>query len=142
MSTVMQLSITMPDLAAKLADISSLLGENGVNLLALCVDEAEGAGVFRFIAGDPQKASNVLRSLGFPVKEERVLAAETPHHPGGLNAVLKPLQEAGVRVKYLYCVLATGKRTILIVGVDNTEVGVKALKRNWIDLYDDKLYQM
>jgi len=37
----------------------------------------------RFIASDPEKAANVLKSHGFSIKTTEVLAVEAPNHPGG-----------------------------------------------------------
>ena len=55
-----------------------------------------------------------------------MLAVETPDHPGGLNAVLKPLRSAGINVHYLYPHLGrVSDQAIVILGVDRT----KRLKR-------------
>ena len=50
---------------------------------------------------DPVKALNILRGNGHAVKETDVLAVECPDHPGGVNAVLKPLKNANINVLYL-----------------------------------------
>ena len=94
------------------------------------------------MANEPEKASNVLASVGYEVKEQDIIAAETPHHPGGLNAIFKPLKEAGVNVQYLYSYLGESDKTILLLGVDKLEEGIAALERNWIQLYGKELYAL
>jgi hypothetical protein len=42
---------------------------------------------------------NILKSHGFRTKEIDVLAVETPDHGGGMNAVLKPLKDAGINAR-------------------------------------------
>jgi hypothetical protein len=71
-----------------------------------------------------------------------VLAVETPNHPGGLNAVLRPLKEVSINVKYLYTCLGTGEKTVLIVGVDKMDEAVQVLKKNWVHMYDQELYTL
>jgi hypothetical protein len=58
-----------------------------------------------------------------------VLAVETPNHPGGLNAIFKPLKDVSINVNYLYTCLGTGEKTVLIVGVDKMEEATQVLKR-------------
>jgi hypothetical protein len=92
------------------------------------------------VANDYEKAANVLRTLGFSVKITDVLAVEAPHHPGGLNAVLKPLKEANININYLYTCLARSENAVLIVGVDNMEEAIRVLRRNWVRMIDEEIY--
>jgi len=94
----------------------------------------------RFVADAPDKAVNVLKTHGYSVAVTDVLALGTPHHPGGLNAVLKALKEQNVNVLYLYACLGAAEKTILILGVDKMEEAVQALKKNWVRMYDEDLY--
>jgi hypothetical protein len=94
------------------------------------------------VANDPEKAANVLESHGYSAKITDVLAVEAPHHPGGLNAVLKPLKEANININYLYTCLARSENAVLIVGVDNDnmEKAVRVLRRNWVRMIDEEIY--
>jgi len=69
-----------------------------------------------------------------------VLAVATPNHPGGLNAVLRPLKEENINVHYLYTCLGIGENTVLIIGVDKMNEAIQVLKRNWVQMYDGELY--
>jgi hypothetical protein len=71
-----------------------------------------------------------------------VLAVEAPDHPGGLNAVLKPLKEMKINVNYLYTCLRTGENTVLIMGVDRLEEANQVLQKNWVHMYDEELYTL
>ena len=143
--TVRQLTITIPNQPGQMARISEMMGDAGVNILALFVSTTtpEGQGLMRFVADNPDKAIHTLQSNGIEVREDEVIAAETPHHAGGLLAVLNPLKRAGVNVSYLYPMIHTaGDVTILILGADDIKAAVEALKKDWIRLYGEELYNM
>jgi len=72
-----------------------------------------------------------------------VLAVETPDHPGGLIAVLKPLRSAGINVHYLYPHLGrVSNNAIVILGVDNTEEAQKVLQQNWVRTLGKEVYSI
>jgi hypothetical protein len=142
MKTVKQLSVSLPNKPGMLSKISDVMGVNGINIIGLYVRTTGGEGVLSFVANDPERALNVLKLAGYEVTEEQIVACETPHHPGGLNAILKPLKEADVNVEYLYSYLGSGGHTVLLLGIDKLQEGTNALERNWIRLYGSELYSM
>ena len=139
---VNQISVSLENVPGKLSEMSDFLGENRINIIALSVADTADISSVRFIASDPEKAANVLKSHGFSIKTTEVLAVEAPNHPGGLNAVLRPLKEIAINVNYLYTCLGTGEKTVLIVGVDKMEETMQVLKKNWVHMYDEELYRL
>jgi hypothetical protein len=139
---VKQISLSLENVPGKLSEVSEYLGGNGVNIIALSVAESTEISAVRFVANDPVKAVNVLESHGFTVKVKEVLAVEAPNHPGGLNALLKPLKEANININYLYTCLGRGENTVLIVDVDKMDLAIKVLKRNWVHMLNEELYAM
>ena len=139
---VKQLSISLENAPGKLSEVSDYLGANGINIIALSVADTADLSAVRFVANDPEKALNVLKSYGFPVKVSDVLAVETPNHPGGLNAILKPLKDLSINVNYLYTCLGGGEKTVLIVGVDKMAEAIQVLRQNWVHMYDEELYRL
>ena len=137
---VKQISVSLENVPGKLSEVSDYLGENGINIIALSVADTADISAVRFVANDPEKAVNVLKSHGYSVRMTDVLAVGTPNHPGGLNAVLKPLKERNINVLYLYTCLGRGENTVLIVGVDKMEEAVLVLKKNWVQMYNEELY--
>ena len=137
---VKQISVSLENIPGKLSEVSDYLGENGINIIALSVADTADLSAVRFVANDPEKAANILRSYGFPIKISDVLAVETPNHPGGLNAILKPLKEVSINVTYLYTCLGGGGKTVFILGVDKIDEAIHVLKKNWVHLYDDEIY--
>jgi hypothetical protein len=139
---VQQISLSLENMPGKFSEVVDCLGENGINVIALSVADTADISAVRFVASDPVKAVNVLKSHGYVVRITNVLAVEAPDHPGGLNAVLKPLKETGINVSYLYTCLRTGESSVLIVGVDRLEEASQVLKKNWVHMYDEELYTL
>jgi len=139
---VRQISVSLENVPGKFSEVSDYLGENEINIIALSVADTADISAVRFVASNPEKAANVLRSHGYAIKVTEVLAVETPNHPGGLKAVLKPLKEMNINVNYLYTCLGTGEKTVLIVGVDKMDEAIQVLKKNWVHMYDDDLYTL
>ncbi len=140
---VKSISIELPNKPGKLATISELLGQSGVNIRALSIiDRGERAG-FRFIVDDHAKALQALKAKEISFDEQAVLAAELPDHPGGLNALLKPLKEASVNVLYLYPFIGRyQKNAILIFEVDQIDKAKSVLSNNWVHLIGQELHSL
>ncbi len=142
MKTVKQIDLILKNEPGTLSALSELLGANGINIIAFYVATEKDKGMLHFVANDPGKAVNVLKTAGYEMEQIDVIACETPHHPGGLNAVLKPLKGAGINVDYIYPCIGTGDITILIVGVGMVKEALGALEENWIRVLDDELYRI
>jgi hypothetical protein len=139
---VQQISLSLENAPGTFSEVIDYLGDNGINIIALSVADTADISAVRFVASDPAKAVNVLKSHGYVVKVTEVLAVEAPDHPGGLNAVLKPLKETKINVSYLYTCLRSGDSTVLIVGVDRLGEATEVLKKNWVRMYDEELYAL
>jgi len=139
---VKQISVSLENVPGKLSEMSDYLGENGINIIGISVADTADISAIRFVASDPEKAVNVLKTHGYSIKITEVLAVEAPNHPGGLNAVLKPLKDISINVNYLYTCLVRGEKTVLIVGVDKMEEAIQVLRKNWVHMYDEELYKL
>jgi len=142
MNTVKQISVTLLNTPGMLSAISDIMADNGIYILGLSTNNQGQECAVRFVVSDPEKAANVLKGAGYKVGETDILAAETPSHPGGLDAILKPLKAAGVNVEYLYAYIGGADRPILLLELDKLQEGAEALKRNWIKLHGAELYMM
>lgn len=141
---VKQISVSLENVPGMFLRVSECLGDEGINIRGLSVADTEDTKTVRFIADNPQKAANVLRSRNYLVNETDVIAVEVPDHPGGLQAILKPLKTANINVLYLYPFLGRGEsgQPIVIIGVNNTDEAIKALKRNWVKTFGDEIYAL
>ncbi|HMK37243.1 MAG TPA: ACT domain-containing protein [Desulfomonilaceae bacterium] len=143
MKTVKEVAVNLENRPGKLSEISELLGANGINILGLTVRTEGAVGTLNIVVTDPARVVNILESAGYSPSIQEILAAEAPHHPGGLNALLKPLKLAGINVGYLYSCIGShgaGDETIILLGVDDLAKAHDVLSREWIRLYGEELY--
>jgi len=135
--------VSLENVPGALSRLSELLGREGVNIRAISVADTSDISTVRFVVDDPEKAKNIMKTNGYSPKETDVLAVETPDHPGGLNAVLKPLKNSGINVHYLYQHLGRmGGNAIVILGVDKTEEAQKVLQQNWVKTLGKEVYNI
>lgn len=138
-----QISVVLKNVPGQLADLSELLGKEGVNIRAISVADTSEVSTVRIVVDEPAKALNILRGHDFQIYETEVLAVETPDHPGGLTAVVKPLKEAKINVHYLYPYLGRASdQAIVILGVDKIKEAEKVLKRNWVHTFGREIYNL
>ena len=141
---VKQISVSLDNTPGKFLAVSDCLGHEGINIRAISVADTSDISTVRFVPDDPQKTITVLKSQGYSVKETDVVAVEIPDHPGALQAVLKPLNEAGINVLYLYPYLGRGEsgQPIVIVGVDKGREAIDVLKKNWVHTFGEEIYAL
>jgi hypothetical protein len=141
---VKQISVSLDNAPGKLLSISERLGAEGINIRAISVADTSDISTVRFVTDNPEKTVNVLKSQGYAIKETDVLAVEIPDHPGGLQAMLKPLKAAGINVLYLYPYLGRGAsgQPIVIVGVDRIDETAEILKKNWVHAFGKEIYSL
>ena len=141
---IKQISVSLENVPGKLLEVSQLLGDAGINIRAVSLTHTANISNMRFVADDPQKTINVLRSRDYSVEESDVIAVEVPDHPGGLQAVLRPLKRANINVLYLYTYLGRGEsgQAIVIVGVEKTKEAIEVLKKNWVHTFGKEIYTL
>ena len=142
--SVKQISVGLDNTPGQFLAISEYLGAEGINVRAISVADTSDISMVRFVTDDPDKTANVLRARGYSVKTTDVLAVEVPDHPGGLQAVLKPLKAASINVLFFYTYLGRGQsgQPVVIVGVDKTEQAAEVLKKNWVHTFGEEIYAL
>jgi hypothetical protein len=143
MKTVKELAVRLENKPGTLSEVSDLLGANGVNILGLTVRTEGAFGTMNFVCTDPPRVINILESAGYAPVARDILAVEVPHHPGGLNAILKPLKLGEINVEYLYTCIGchgAGESSIVLLAVDNLTAAHNVLEQDWMKLYGEELY--
>ena len=142
--SVKQVSVSLENVPGKFLAVSECLGREGINIRAISVADTSDISTVRFVTDNPEKTANVLRSQGYSIKETDVIAVEVPDHPGGLQAVLKPLRDRNINVLYFYTFLGKGEsgQPIVIIGVDKTKEAIEALKKNWVHTFGNEIYSL
>ena len=140
---IKQLRLETANVSGKLSYISDVLGKHGVNIRAISVgQESTDISSICIVVDDPKKAKNALSTEEIEYLESDVLAVEMPDHPGGMNAVLRPLRDARINVITMYPYIGRATNPIIIINVDNPKEATEVLKRNWVKLWDKELYRL
>jgi len=141
---VEQISIFIENKSGRLAEVTRILGEAGINIRTLSLADTSDFGILRLIVNDREKAKAVLKEKGFTVSKTEVVAVEVPDRPGGLSQILQALDRDAINVEYMYAfVERCGENAVIIFRFDETDRAIKTLESNNFNvLPGDKLYNM
>jgi hypothetical protein len=133
---IKQLSIFLENKAGRLAHVTRILGDAGVNIRALSLADTSDFGILRLIVNDATKARDVLRQHSIVSVVNEVTAVEVDDRPGGLARVLAVLENTGVNVEYMYAFTEwkTG-RAALIFRFDDPGTAAKELSKAGINVF-------
>jgi hypothetical protein len=144
MDYVEQISVFLENKAGRLADVTGILADAGINIRALALADTSDFGILRLIVNDNNKAKEALKKAGFTVGKTDVVAVEVGDQPGGLAHILRILHKANVNVEYMYAfVQQSGANAVLIFRFDNLDEAVRVLRDNNVQVIKgEKLYTM
>src|SRR5512137_2282894 len=141
---VEQISIFIENKSGRLAEVSSILGDAGVNIRALSLADTSDFGILRLIVNDREKAMTALKGKGFTVSKTEVVAVEVPDQPGGLASILQVLDNELINVEYMYAfVERCGANAVIIFRFDETEKAISTLQAKGFNMLEgERLYGM
>ncbi|MDD4821014.1 MAG: amino acid-binding protein [Bacteroidales bacterium] len=128
-----QISVFLENKSGRLTEVTSLLGEAGINLTAFSIAENSEFGILRMIVSDPEKAYKILKDAHFAAKLTDVLCLSCPNTPGALAKALKLLSDEGVFFEYMYA-FANGETANVIIRPDNIERCITILQEAKLQL--------
>lgn len=135
---VKQLSIFIENKAGRLAELSELLANNGIDLRAISIADTKEFGIVRLIVSDLDKAVKILTDDGWVFKVTPVIAVKIPDESGRMADVLRVLTDENIGVEYIYAVIShnTKDACIIIRVVDKMgEKAVEALNNKGYEVY-------
>jgi hypothetical protein len=128
---VEQIAVFLENKSGRLAEITSILADNDINIRALSVADTADFGILRLIVDKVEKAKTVLRENGFTVGKTQVIAVEVEDRTGGLAKVLQCIKNAGINVEYMYAfVNKTGENAVLIFRFEKMEQAIETLQKD------------
>ena len=101
---IKQISVFLENVKGSLGEFTKLLGEQGINLLALCIADTAGFGIARCIVKEDEidLAVKTLREAGYIAKVNNVICLQVPHKPLAFSKVLQQLGSENIAVEYAY----------------------------------------
>ncbi|HAA08373.1 MAG: ACT domain-containing protein [Syntrophomonadaceae bacterium] len=139
-----QISVFLENKAGRLAHVTRVLGEAGINIRALSIADTSDFGILRIIVNDPEKAYRILKEADFTVSETEVIAVQVPDSPGGLATVLEQMSDADLNIEYLYAFLGTSESDALVIfKVEDIAKARQTFKEKGIRFIDEQqLYRL
>lgn len=132
---VKQMSVFVENTTGRLADITQILADNDIDIMAATIAEALDYGILRCIVEQPEEATKVLKEKGFSASVTEVLAVSLENKPGGFNKVLKVLADAGISVGYIYSTIKSGDgEAVIMMKVADSDQAVEVLERSGVKL--------
>jgi len=128
---VKQISVFLENKSGRLAEVTSILGKNNIDISALSIADTTDFGILRLIVNKPDLALQVLKGNGFTVSATDVIAIAVEDKPGGLAKVLDILYKNDIGIEYMYAFV--GKITdeaLVILKVENSDEAINVLKEN------------
>ena len=126
---VEQIAVFLENKSGRLAEITSIIAENNINIRALSVADTADFGILRLIVDKVEEAEKALKEKGFTVGKTNVIAVEVPDRTGGLATVLDCVQKVELNVEYMYAfVNKSGENAVLIFRFDDMTKAIETLQ--------------
>jgi len=137
-----QVSVFLENKKGRLAEVTKLLTDEGINIRALSLADMADFGVLRLIVNDRARCMQVLKSHDFVAQETDVIAVEIEDKPGGLNRILAVLDRDGINIEYIYAFLEkSGANAIMVCKIDDARRAVETLQKNGITILPEAVVQ-
>ena len=132
---VEQLAIFLENKSGRLAEITAILAENGIDIRALSVADTADFGILRLIVDQVEKAEEALKQKGFTVGKTQVVAVAVPDRVGGLASVLREVSAGGFNVEYMYAYANRGDgKAVMIFRFDIMDEAIARLQEKGFTL--------
>ena len=125
-----QVSVFVENRAGRLAAVTELLADAGVDILALSIADTPDFGILRIVVDDTDKAVKVLKEHDRVVKVTKVLAVRMDNRPGVFAKVVRLLADNDIGIEYTYA-YAAGRgadKAGLVLRVADHEKATELLK--------------
>lgn len=126
---IRQVSVFVENKPGRLASVTGVLFEKGINLRAFMIADAGDFGIIRMVVDKTDEAYKALKEAGFTVAINEVLAVEVEDKPGELFRIAKALGDEGINIDYVYAFTSEKHKALIIFRVDDLERAVKILER-------------
>jgi hypothetical protein len=133
---IRQISVFLENKAGRLAHVTGVLCDAGINILALSLADTSDFGILRIIVDKPKAADAALKGSNIVCMVNEVTAVEVDNRPGGLHRILQALEGSGVNVEYMYAVAEPhSRRAALIFRFDDPDRAVERLGKAGVNVF-------
>jgi hypothetical protein len=124
---VKQFSVFTANQVGRLHELTALLKQNDVHVMAITVLDSADSAIVRVVVDDPDKARELMINNDFPYSEADLLVVEIDDE-SRLTAVLAALLEAEVNIHYIYSFIKRPKgKAALALSVEDPDIAAQAV---------------
>ena len=137
-----QLSIPLENSPGRLHEVTSALGDAGINLRAHCIcDSTHDFGVLRILVSDLAGARAVIMERFIPARVDDVVAVEIEDTPGSLARILSLFLGTKINVEYMYAVAGANlEKAVMVFHFSTIDQAIELLEENGAKLLDAKSF--
>ena len=133
---IKQMSVFVENTTGRLAQLTRVLGNDGIDIKASCIADTVDFGILRCIVDDTEEATRVLKEHGFTASITEVIAVELEDRPGGFADVLEILAKENIGVNYIYSTIRSKEgAAIIVLKVEDPQKAIDVLLSNNVKLY-------
>ena len=133
---IKQMSVFVENTTGRLAQLTRVLGNDGIDIKASCIADTVDFGILRCIVDDPEEATRVLKEHGFTASITEVIAVELEDRPGGFADVLEILAKENIGVNYIYSTIRSKEgAAIIVLKVEDPQKAIDVLLSSNVKLY-------
>jgi hypothetical protein len=134
---VEQISVFLENKSGRIAEVTGILADAGVNIRALSIADTSDFGVLRLIVDDNRKAEDALKKQNVTVGKTFVVAVEVEDKPGGLHKIMEILLKADLNVEYMYSFIKPNtNNAVMIFRFEQLDKAVSIFKQNNVKVID------
>lgn len=125
-----EIVLRMKSRVGLLFEVSKLLAEKGVSILAVCGIVSGEECTIRLVTDDGLRTKEALAERGYCPEEETAVLIELPHKPGILKHVSDALTREDIDIDHIYATALDGSdRCLLVLHTANDERAIPTLNR-------------
>jgi hypothetical protein len=134
---IKQISVFLENNAGRLAEVTEVLAQAGINLRAIAIADTADFGILRLIVDKEAEAVQALTSAGFTTRETKVAAVEIDDTPGGLAGVMKIFKEYNINIEYLYASLENKSgKAVVVFKLEDIDRGIAIIKEKGLSMIE------
>ena len=133
--TVQQLSVFLDNRVGQLLQLTRLLEQTDVHILAISVVNSVDCAVIRMIVDQPDEAVDLFRQHRFGVSQSELIVVSLPHGKRALLRIWAALMAAEVNITYTYpLIVMPHDAPAMAIQLDNIEMGLDVLMAKNFDV--------
>ena len=126
-SKVQHLIVTTINEIGTLGNMTEALLAAGINIKHLCAYSEAGKAYFMILTGNNDKATTILKNMGYEVGVRNTLELEFENKAGSLAPLAKKLGENNVDIDYVFATSSGGAKVYAIMSTKDNDMALELI---------------